>query len=292
MSEMRRYQTRLDLSIEQTALLDRYAALYGKAERSLFARLSAGESLRVLKREFIGGFGMTARQCKALAAGVRGKIASVKEVRDRLIEFAKRRIKRAEDVLAEMTDKWKRHQKDVGSQRARPGWRISNASGMVGRWASASARGSSSASRSLSERTILRRTRGGRKARSSQFFAIGSGDETAGCPSCVAAVQDDGSVTLRLRLPDALGAGKHLTIERVRFAYGHDAIVAAIGRSLSEDKAEWQAISYRFVQDARGWRVFTGSRCWIPTRRIARSSGSTSLLRARGSRRTTPQPVS
>jgi hypothetical protein len=40
MSEMRRYQTRLDLSIEQAALLDAYAALYGKAERSLFARLS------------------------------------------------------------------------------------------------------------------------------------------------------------------------------------------------------------------------------------------------------------
>jgi IS605 OrfB family transposase len=32
--------------------------------------------------------------------------------------------------------------------------------------------------------------------------------------------------------------------------------VAAIGRNLSEDKAEWQAISNRFVQDARGWRVF------------------------------------
>jgi IS605 OrfB family transposase len=95
-----------------------------------------------------------------------------------------------------------------------------------------------------------------RKRRCSQFFAIGSRDETAGCQSCVAAVQEDGSITVRLRLPDALGAGKHLAIERVRFAYGHDAIVAAIGRNLSEDKALWQAISYRFVQDARGWRVF------------------------------------
>jgi hypothetical protein len=70
MSEMRTYQTRLDLSIEQAALLDAYAALYGKAERSLFARLSAGESLRVLKREFIGGFGMT-----AAVQGARGRSA-------------------------------------------------------------------------------------------------------------------------------------------------------------------------------------------------------------------------
>ena len=111
MNEIRTYQTRLDLNCEQAALLDANAALYGKAERSLFARLSAGESLSVLKREFIGGLGITARQFNALAAGVRGKIASVKEVRDRLIEFAKRRIKRAEDVLAEIPDKWKRHQK-------------------------------------------------------------------------------------------------------------------------------------------------------------------------------------
>jgi hypothetical protein len=34
-----------------------------------------------------------------------------------------------------------------------------------------------------------------------------------------------------------------LAIESVRFAYGHEAIVAAIGRTLWEDKAEWQAIS-------------------------------------------------
>ena len=49
---MRTYQTRRALSSEQAALLDAYAALYGKAERSLFARLSAGESLSVLKRAF------------------------------------------------------------------------------------------------------------------------------------------------------------------------------------------------------------------------------------------------
>jgi hypothetical protein len=111
MNEIRTYQTRLDLSCEQAALLDAYAALYGQAERSLFARLSAGESLNLLKREFIGGLGITARQFNALAAGVRGKIASVKAVRDRLIEVAKRRIKRAAEVLTEITDKWKRHQK-------------------------------------------------------------------------------------------------------------------------------------------------------------------------------------
>jgi hypothetical protein len=409
MNEIGTYQMRLDLSFEQAALLDAYAALHGKAERSL----------TVLKREFIGGLGITARQFNALAAGVRGKIACVKEVRDRLIESAKRRMKRAEDVLAEITDKWKRHQK----RRRIATFKVRLANLESER--DAGKMGIGFGSRKLFREQFALEENGFaspeewlaecRKAQSSQFFAMGSRDETAGCQSCVAAVQDDGSVTLRLRLPDALGAGKHLAIERVRFAYGHDAIVAAIGRNLSEDKAEWQAISYRFVHDVRGWRVFVsiaipevamissrqagvigvdinadhlavtetdrfgnpvgswvihyvtygrtserraaivgdavkqvvaiavdrckpiaiekldfsgrtgprwkpsrgsrpgcsprspirgfrpsfglvvtmpGSRCWIPTRRIARSSGSISLLRAMGSRRTRPQPVS
>ena len=40
-------------------------------------------------------------------------------------------------------------------------------------------------------------------ARNSQFFVLGSKDETAGCQECVATVADDGSITLPLRLPNA-----------------------------------------------------------------------------------------
>ena len=43
-----------------------------------------------------------------------------------------------------------------------------------------------------------------RDARSNEFFMIGSRDETAGCQLCVATVADDGSLTLRLRIPDCL----------------------------------------------------------------------------------------
>ena len=41
----------------------------------------------------------------------------------------------------------------------------------------------------------------------------------------VSTVADDGSLTLRLRMPDCLAQeyGKHLVIENVRFAYGHGA---------------------------------------------------------------------
>ena len=110
-----------------------------------------------------------------------------------------------------------------------------------------------------------------RDARSNEFFVLGSRDETAGCQLCVATVADDGSLTLRLRMPDCLAQeyGKYLVIENVRFAYGHEQVLAALQsnvdyrayRRLHGEKAArggglGQAISYRFKRDARGWRVF------------------------------------
>ena len=111
-------------------------------------------------------------------------------------------------------------------------------------------------------------------ARSDEFFVLGSRDETAGCQLCVTSVADDGTLTLRLRMPDCLAKqhGKYLVIEGVRFAYGHGQVLAAL-----ESNAEYvayrrehgdqaaratelgQAISYRFKQDGKGWRVFVST---------------------------------
>ena len=59
---------------------------------------------------------------------------------------------------------------------------------------------------------------------------LGSRDETAGCQLCVAGIADDGTLTLRLRIPDCLAEqhGKYLTIEGVQFAYGHEQVLAAL----------------------------------------------------------------
>ena len=112
-------------------------------------------------------------------------------------------------------------------------------------------------------------------ARSDEFFVLGSRDETAGCQLCVATVADDGSLTLRLRMPDCLAGehGKYLTIEGVRFAYGHEQVLAALqgnaeyaqyrrqhGEKAARATALGQAISYRFKRDGRGWRVFAATR--------------------------------
>ena len=111
-------------------------------------------------------------------------------------------------------------------------------------------------------------------ARSNEFFVLGSRDETAGCQLCVASIADDGTLTLRLRMPDRLANqhGKYLVIEGVRFAYGHGQVLAALGsnaeyvayrREHGEKAARatelGQAISYRFKRDGKGWRVFVST---------------------------------
>ena len=111
--------------------------------------------------------------------------------------------------------------------------------------------------------------------RSDEFFVLGSRDETAGCQLCVASIADDGTLTLRLRMPDCLAEqhGKYLAIEGVRFAYGHEQLLAALQSNAEYtqyrrdhgDKAAratdlGQAISYRFKRDAKGWRVFATTR--------------------------------
>ncbi len=73
---------------------------------------------------------------------------------------------------------------------------------------------------------------------------------------CVATVDPNGTITLRLRLPNACASsGKHVVLAGLRFRYGHQAVVAALGRHLSPDKTNWEALSWRFVRDRKGWRV-------------------------------------
>ena len=110
-----------------------------------------------------------------------------------------------------------------------------------------------------------------RDARSNGFFVLGSRDETGGGQLCVATVADDGTLTLRLRMPDCLANqhGKYLVIPHVRFAYGHEQALAALasnaeyaayrrkhGDQAARSTGLGQAISYRFKRDAKGWRVF------------------------------------
>ena len=85
-------------------------------------------------------------------------------------------------------------------------------------------------------------------------------------------VADDGTLTLRLRMPDCLADqhGKYLTIEGVRFAYGHEQVLAAhcratpstLGTGVSMAtrqlaRPNWAKPSATGSSGTRkGWRVF------------------------------------
>ena len=92
--------------------------------------------------------------------------------------------------------------------------------------------------------------------------------------TATATIGDDGALTLRLRLPDCLAEeyGKCVVIPHVRFAYGHEQVLAALGsnaeyaayRREHGDKAAratelGQAIRYRFKRDGKGWRMLVST---------------------------------
>jgi IS605 OrfB family transposase len=261
MNNLRTYQTRMSEAFGDDSLLSSYAALFGRAERSLFAKLQASAPLTTLKREFIRDFGITARQFNAISSKLAGSISSAKEQMKIRIETLEARVASTKRAVKQSKTPFIRHQKSrrlVILQERLKRLKEDRASGKVRLCFG---------SRKLF-RAQFNLTGNGYesheqwkeewgKERSNQFFVIGSKDETAGCQGCVASVAEDGSISLSLRLPNALAdKAKHVVIMGLRFGYGHQEIITAIGRNLSKDKTDWQAISYRFLRDAKGWRVF------------------------------------
>jgi IS605 OrfB family transposase len=271
------YQTRLVLDAAQAAAFDAYAELYGRAERALFAALSAGRGINELKRAFLPRFGITARQFNALRVGLEGKIASIKARRPELITESKSRIEKAESVVAKLairapgTNKLHQKKRRLATLKARcAAIEADQAAGRV-RLCFGSKRlfhaqfdlAANGYASPAAWKADWQRTRSG------QFFVLGSGDETAGNQSCQASIGADGSLRLRLRLPDALGAlgsSKTLDLTAVRLTYGHDQLVAALASSRrihaqTKDgrpivKRVGTALSYRFMRDDKGWRLF------------------------------------
>ena len=249
-----------ELESEQgISALSAYAELYGRLERKLFGRYCAGVSLPSLKSSYLLAHRIPARMFNGLRVSVEGKVSAVREGQLRQIESLDRRISRAKKQIS---DALKRGKLSVVHHKKR---RLENL-----RCRLAALRDDVVAGRirlCFGSRRLWRKQyalesngyssheewrRDWREARSDEFFALGSKDETSGCQLCVATVQDDGKLTLRLRLPDALAErhGNYLVIEDIHFNHGHAQVLAALQ---GEDK---RAVSYRFKRDRKGWRVF------------------------------------
>lgn len=265
------YQTRLQLQPSQDEALRSYAELYGKAERTLFAATETGDRATDLKHDYQQRFGITARQFNAVRIGLEGKVKSIQELRPGQIAEAEVRIRKAEKVLARLQKSHpgsaKLHQKKRRLVQLFEHLKAMKADRAAGKVRICFG------SRKLFRAQFALEENGYRnhaewradwlKSRSSQIFVLGSKDESAGNQSCQARAEQDGTLTLALRLPNAFTEtyGKFLAIPKVRFAYGHDAIVAALFRSTlvkvpgHPSKRIGTALSYRFVRDLKGWRV-------------------------------------
>ena len=232
------YQTRISCD---DAALSAYAALYGRVQRNLFAEVSSGRSGASMKRGYVREYGIPARMFNAVRVSLEGKVSGARESQLLHIETLKGLVRRAGRELANAGKKGDRHRVH---QKMR---RLDNLRSRLARVEADVASG------------LVRLCFGGRKlwrgqynleangygsheewladwrdARSGEFFVLGSRDETGGCQLCVAAIADDGSLTLRLRMPDCLARehGKYVVIEGVKFAYGHGQVLAALQANL------------------------------------------------------------
>ena len=219
------------------AALSAYAELYGQVERKLFAEVAAGRPAAPLKRDYIREHGIPARLFNGVRVSLEGKVSAVRAAQRLRVDSLERRIAQGERQVAKAEEqgRWQQvHQKrrrlanlrhrlvgleaDIGAGRvrlcfgSRRLWRKQHHLEQNGYASHAEWQ------------------QDWRDARSNEFFVLGSRDETSGCQLCVASIADDGSLTLRLRMPDCLAEqhGKYLVIEGVRFAYGYEQVLAAL----------------------------------------------------------------
>ena len=266
------YQTRI-ASCDGTcrkggdSLLSAYADLFGRIKRSLFSKYCSGEDIVSLKKRFLARYAIPARLFNSIRVSLEGNISSVRELQLLRLDSAKRRVSRAEQQIGKLLkdgETQQAHQKrrrqaklrhrldSINSDLADGKVRICIGSRKLWRnQYNLQANGYGSHDEGLQD---------WQAAHCDEFFLMGSKDEKSGCQLCVASVQDDGSLSLRLRLPDCLADehGRYLHVIGVKFAHGHEHVLAALQ---SEEKTP---ISYRFKRDGNGWRVFVTVRVNSP----------------------------
>ncbi len=259
---MRTWQSRLLLSAADIATLNAYADLYGKVERSLFADLSANKkSWNELKREYLQRFGITARQFNAIRMGLDGKIRSIQERRPDLIKEMTQRITKARTTLNKLrflrpvsTESRAKLANKIHQKQRRLAILEQKLSSMLTDQKAGKIRLCFGSRKLFREQFNLADNgyashaewkEAWDAARSSEFMVVGSKDETAGNQSCQLQIKTSGQYSLKLRLPNAIGKTLELPLT---LPHGEAQIVEALTLN--------HALTYRFVRDSKGWRVF------------------------------------
>lgn len=265
-SETRTYQTRIRVTEEESKTLLSYAKLMSTVVRALFAQAMAGRAIRPLKSSLMQCYALTARQFNACAVQVEAKIKAAKSAQARHLIETKERLQGIEKKLAVL------EKKAPPSKIYAIKVRYTHLSNKYKQLKADQEKGKVAICFGSRKRFRAQFTQVSHKewkeqwesARNREFFALGSKDESGGNQTCTATLENDGSLTLRCRLPNSLG--KYLTIRNVFFSYGHKIIVAALKSG--------QAISYRFLFDKKGWRVFASTSLLKPAALTDRRLGA------------------
>ena len=274
----RTFQTRIPDDLDGP--LSAYASLMAHVEHCLFADIAAGKIAGNLKSSYLTHFHMTARQFNATRIKLEGKMDSILQLLSQRMETKKQQIAALEETIVHLKNKKTLHQKKRRLAQLKnrlEKLEISHKNKKISLCFG---------SKKLFHAQFDLKSNGyasheewkndWSKTRASEIFILGSKDETSGNQSCTATIAQDGSIHLRVRLPDALVPqfGKYLQIPNIRFAYGHEVIVAAIHDCyfrqqlfLLNDPAyknHGQAITFRFKKDDKGWRVFATTDMHLP----------------------------
>ncbi len=247
------YESRLKIDPCIERILDEFGCLYGTMERHLFRDVINKKDRNALKSRYIAQFGITARTFNGCLRLLKGKIEAVRECRIRHIEDLKKRIA----ILSKKVPN--RKNPDAKHTKKR---RLASLIAKLKILETEEKKATVSlcfGGKKLFHKQFHLEENGyashqewkeaWKAERCSQFFYIGSKDETAGNQSCVLTLSETGEGQVRLRLPNAFieKYGKYVQLP-VSFSYGKRDILKAL-------KAN-QALSYRFKKDHKGWRVF------------------------------------
>jgi IS605 OrfB family transposase len=261
------YQTRVSVTPEQDKMLREYAVRFGRVERTLYREMQKGADANRLKSDYLVRFAITARQFNAVRIQLQGKIDAIGKLLPLQIEHLRSKIGKAKKVVSRLSKTLPGsnplHQKRRRLARLEHRLQQREAERQAGQVRLCfGSKKLFHAQFHLAENGFQSHAewqQAWREARSNQFFVLGSKDETAGCQGCVAIRDQDGSYGLRVRLPNA-GMRQGLVLAGVRFAYGQE--------QFEESLACRRALSYRFLRDRKGWRVFVSSEA-SPVKRIS-----------------------
>ena len=287
----RTYQTRLKfLSAESVLALSSYAALFSKAERTLFAQTFAQgiRPTQAHKSSFQLRFGITARQYNAILYGLRGKVESIKELRKDHIQAAKARIISTEKAVKALERRLNADRKTGAATKQTTAFKLHHKKRrlatqkhrleklLVAEKANTvslcfGSRKLFHAQHSLEANGFNNHAEWKRKwqaYRDRQFTVLGSKDESAGCQGCqLKRIHDQW--LLHLRLPNSVieqtGLNKQIVLP-IELPYGEDAIKRALKRG--------GAITYRFVRDEKGWRVFLSTEVQAAKKKSIEAQGA------------------